>query len=78
MSDEKPYAVVTVADVFAEVRAMSGQLSAIGTQLAAMERRVADLEQRADATDRWRYALPISTLSALVAAVAAVLTAVLS
>lgn len=46
-------------------------------QRIAVESEQALIRARLDAIDRWRYALPITSISAVAAAVAAILTAVL-
>lgn len=47
-------------------------------QKTASEAEHALIRARLDAIDRWRYALPISSISAVAAAVAAIITAVLN
>lgn len=47
-------------------------------QKAAVDAEHQLIRARLDAIDRWRYALPISSISAVAAAVAAIITAVLN
>ncbi|MBB6173712.1 hypothetical protein HNR23_003772 [Nocardiopsis mwathae] len=77
MTGERPYAMVTITDVYGEVRQISGTLASMSIRLEGMERRVTEIEACVDVLDRRRYALSASALSAAVAAGGAVLTAVL-
>ena len=66
---------VTVADIYGELRQLSGQLSTSITQQEVSRQKLDDHESRIRALEAWRYALPVSAVSAVVAGIAAVASA---
>lgn len=68
---------VTAADIYGELRQLSGQLQTSITQQELIRQQMTDHEQRLRALEAWRYALPLSALSAVAAAIAAIIAAVL-
>ena len=52
---------------------LTGHLEAIDQRNAAADKSLVDYEARLRALERWRYALPVSALAAVGAAVAAIL-----
>ncbi len=66
---------VTAADLYGELREMSGKLSTAITHQEVTRAQLRDHEQRIRALEAWRYALPVSAFSAIIAAVAAVVSA---
>lgn len=84
MGDDPFASVVTARDVYdatretqAEVRAAVARLDRIEQAQDALRSEQERHRARLDAIDRWRYALPLSSVSAVIAAAAAVLTAIL-
>jgi len=72
----RPYAVITVADVYGQQRELAGKVeSALARQQHTTE-RLEDHETRLRSLEAWRYALPLSTISAIIAALAAVATTI--
>ncbi|GAB3693628.1 hypothetical protein [Nocardiopsis oceani] len=78
MPDEKhrPYAVVTVADVYGQQRELAGKVEAALARQQQNAARLDDHETRLRSLEAWRYALPLSTISAIIAALAAVATTI--
>ncbi|WP_017556121.1 hypothetical protein [Nocardiopsis baichengensis] len=80
-----PFAsVVSARDVYdatretqSEVRAAVARMDRIEQAQESLRREQERHRARLDAIDRWRYALPVSALSAVVAASAAIVTALL-
>jgi hypothetical protein len=66
---------VTAADIYGELRQLSGQLSTAITQQEISRQQIQDHEARLRSLEAWRYALPVSAVSAIIAAVAAVISA---
>lgn len=75
--ESRPYAVVTVADVYGQQRELSAQVQAALARQEHHASQLADHEKRIRALEVWRYALPISSISAVAAAIAAIVTALL-
>lgn len=73
-SDERPYAVITVADVYGQQRELSVQVQQALLRQESDRERLGDHEKRIRALEAWRYALPVSAISAVAAAVAAILS----
>ncbi|QVQ51293.1 hypothetical protein J4H86_21105 [Spiractinospora alimapuensis] len=73
--ETRPYAVVTVADVYGQQRELSGKVEAALARQEAHADRLDDHENRLRSLEAWRYALPISSISAVAAAVAAIIAA---
>jgi len=65
---------VTAADLYGELREMSGKLSTAITHQEVTRAQLHDHEQRLRALEAWRYALPVSALSAVAAAIAAIVS----
>lgn len=65
---------VTAADLYGELRQMSGQLQTSITQQEMTRTQLRDHESRLRALEAWRYALPVSAFSAVAAAVAAIIS----
>lgn len=71
-----PFAsVVTARDVYDAVRETQSDVRASLARLRAVEDRQSDHERRLRALEMWRYALPVSALASIAAAVAAIMTA---
>lgn len=64
---------VTMGDVYGELRQLSGQLSTSITQQEILRSQMQDHETRLRSLEAWRYALPVSAFSAVVAGVAAII-----
>lgn len=78
MSDLDPFAsVVTAKDVYDATRQTQQEVRAVLGRLDALEREHADIRARLTAVERWRYALPLTGVSAVIAAIGAVLAALL-
>lgn len=79
MADEQthPYAVVTITDVYGQQRELSGKVEAALARQEQHTERLADHETRIRSLEAWRYALPLSTISAIIAAIAAVASTIL-
>lgn len=65
---------VTAADIYGELRQLSGQLSTSITQQEIARQQLQDHESRLRSLEAWRYALPVSAFSAVVAGVAAIIS----
>jgi hypothetical protein len=73
MSAADPGVVITTRDIYDKVVEVGGKVDGM---LAAHERtreQVRDHEQRIRATERWRYALPVSVLLGVMSAASSVL-----
>lgn len=66
---------VTAGDLYGELRELSGKLSTAITHQEVTRTQLHDHEQRIRALEAWRYALPVSAVSALAAAIAAIISA---
>ncbi|WP_017616394.1 hypothetical protein [Nocardiopsis salina] len=66
---------VTAADLYGELRQLSGQLQTSITHQEVTRTQLRDHEQRIRALEAWRYALPVSAFSAVAAAIAAIISA---
>lgn len=78
MSAQDPFAsVVTAKDVYDATRETQQEVRAVIGRLDALEREHADFKARLTAVERWRYALPLTGVSAVIAAIGAVLAALL-
>ncbi|RKS07579.1 hypothetical protein DFP74_3257 [Nocardiopsis sp. Huas11] len=69
--------VVTARDVYDATRETQADVRNALTRLTALEREHAEFRLRLSALERWRYALPVTGISAVLAALGAVLTAFL-
>ncbi|GAA1089739.1 hypothetical protein NE857_05660 [Nocardiopsis exhalans] len=69
--------VVTARDVYDATRETQADVRNALTRLTALEREHAEFRHRLTALERWRYALPITGISAALAALGAVLTALI-
>lgn len=65
---------VTLGDVYGELRQMSGELRTSIIQQEALRNQLRDHETRLRALEAWRYALPVSAFSAVVAGIAAIVS----
>lgn len=73
-----PFAsVVTARDVYDATRETQSDVRTALTRLTALEREHAEFRQRLTVIERWRYALPITGVSAIIAALGAVVAALL-
>lgn len=78
MSEEpRPYAMVTITDVYGQQRELAGKVEAALARQQQNTERLDDHENRLRSLEAWRYALPLSTISAIIAAIAAVASTVL-
>ncbi len=62
-------------DVRERLARIEGKLDAIALQHAGSERTSGDHEQRLRALEKWKYALPIGALGAIVAGASTLITA---
>lgn len=79
MADDqhRPYAVVTITDVYGQQRELAGKVEAALARQEQHNERLDDHETRLRSLEAWRYALPLSTISAIIAAIAAVASTIL-
>ena len=63
---------IRVKDIHSEVMKISSKMDVIGERNRAADVLHSDHEYRIRALERWRYALPLSALSSVVAVVVAV------
>lgn len=79
MADDqhRPYAVVTITDVYGQQRELAGKVEAALARQEAHADRLDDHETRLRSLEAWRYALPLSTISAIIAAIAAIASTIL-
>ncbi|MDS1269681.1 hypothetical protein RIF23_05175 [Lipingzhangella sp. LS1_29] len=83
-TDNDPFSgVITARDVYGAVREIQAEVRSAVARMDRIEQAQEALRSeqerhrvRLDAIDRWRYALPISSFSAVAAALAAIITAV--
>ncbi|MFC6884677.1 MULTISPECIES: hypothetical protein [Actinomadura] len=54
--------VITTRDIYDKVVELGGKVDGMGAAHEQVRAQVADHEQRLRATERWRYALPVSVL----------------
>lgn len=65
---------VTMGDVYGELRQLAGQLQTSIAQQEMTRAQLQDHETRLRSLEAWRYALPVSALSAVAAAIAAIIS----
>ena len=74
LPDGGPGVLVTFRDMYVELRQLTGELREMNSKLTAGVMQAADHEIRIRSLERWRYALPVSTVLALGSAVTALIT----
>lgn len=80
MTEQRPdpfASVITARDVYDATRETQHHVRDAVGRIERLERDTADLQRRMTAMERWRYSLPITAISAMVAAVGAVVAALL-
>ncbi|MBZ4319541.1 hypothetical protein [Streptomyces huiliensis] len=71
--DHEPLGVrIGAREIYDEVVALRTEMRTMGQESDAVRGELADHEDRIRSLERWRYALPISLLTAVVGAVVAV------
>lgn len=71
---EPPGVVITARDIYDKLVELGGKVDGMLAAYEQLRLQVADHEQRLRAAERWRHALPVSVLLAIVSAAASVLT----
>ncbi|MFC0039337.1 hypothetical protein [Actinomadura rayongensis] len=67
-----PGVIITARDIYDKLVALGGKVDGMLTTFEQIRAQLADHEQRLRASERWRYALPLSVVLGLLSAVASI------
>lgn len=68
MVDETPGVVITIKDIYGEMRELIAEVRNLATEFKAGKVEAEDHEKRLRSLERWMYALPASLLVAVLSA----------